>query len=137
MPPDGRALRLPERDVLRSVPQHELAELLQPLAALDDRREMIAGELTRLAREAGVAVREEQLGLADAAGVQQQLAGGRVAGRVLGPDAYVEVAHRDPRGLPAPARLDDLRVERQQLPECRDRLRCGVVLEPCGETEVA
>src|SRR5919204_2178962 len=61
-------LGLAERDVLRAVPEHELAQLLQALAAFDDRREVIPCELSRLAGEACVAVREEQLGLAEAAG---------------------------------------------------------------------
>src|SRR5919198_4363726 len=137
MLPAGRALRLPEGDVLRTVPEHALAELLQALAALDDRREVVAGELSGLAREARVPVREQQLGLADAAGIQQQLAGRGVARRVLGADADVEVSEWDPSRLPAPARLDDLAVERQQAAERGDRLRRGFLLQPRGEVEVA
>jgi len=76
---------LAKGDRLRAVPEHELAELLQSLAALDDRGEVIAGELPGLACEAGGAVGKEQLCLADAAGVQQELAGRGIARRVLRP----------------------------------------------------
>ena len=75
-----------------------------------------------------VAVREEQLGLADAAGVEQQLARRRVAGRVLGPDPELELAQGDPVRLAAPAAVDDLGLERQQPPERRDGRRRGLVL---------
>src|SRR5262249_2085936 len=136
-PPAGRALRLPEGDVLGAVPENELAQFLQALAALDDRREVVAGELPGLTGEARVAVGEEQLGLADAARVEHELPGGWVARGVLRPDADVEVAHRDPRGLTAPARLDDLRVEREQAAERRHRLRPRLLLEPRREAEVA
>ena len=62
-----------------------------------------------LLANAQCAVREEQLRLADAARVEQQLARGRVARRVLRPDAELEVAERDPVRLAAPAAVDDLR----------------------------
>jgi hypothetical protein len=119
------------------VPQNELPEPVQPFTARDDRGEVVARQLSRLAREARVAVWEEQLRLADAAGIEQQLAGGGIARRVLRPDADVEVAHRNPGGPATPAGLDELALERQQTPEGGDCLRRGVFLEPCREAKVA
>src|SRR5688500_4366885 len=83
------ALRLVERDVLRALPEHEPAELAQLLAALDDRREVVAREGASLARKARSAVREEDLGLAHAARVEEQLTRRRVARSALGTDAHV------------------------------------------------
>ena len=66
-----------------------------------------------LRREAHVAVREEDLGLRDSARVEHDLAGVRVAGRVLGAEPEVEIAERDPARLSAPADMDDPRLERK------------------------
>src|SRR5205814_8335697 len=103
MPPAGRASALAEGDVLCPVPEHELAELEQPLDALHDRREVVPGQLAGPAREARLPVREEQLGLADAARIEEQLPRRRVARRALRPEADLEGSERDPRGLAAPA----------------------------------
>src|SRR5690349_20754589 len=73
-----------EGDLLRAVPERETSELEQVLAALDDRREVVAGVRARLRAEGAVAVREEELGLGDAAGEEEQLARRGVAGCVLG-----------------------------------------------------
>ena len=48
---------------------------------------MIARQLAELAGEATCAIREQQLSLAIAAGIPEQLAGRRVAGMVLVADA--------------------------------------------------
>ena len=82
-----------------------------------------------------MAVREEQLGLADAARVEQQLAGRRVARRVLGADAELAVAPRDPVRLAAPAAVDDPVVERQDRAERRDGARRVRLLEAGAEGE--
>ena len=86
-------------------------------AALDDCREVVARQLTELAGEHRRAVGEQDLRLAVAAGVKQNLAGGRVTRRVLKADAELEVAERNPRRLTAPARLDQLALERQDALE--------------------
>src|SRR5207248_10547002 len=83
-----------------------------------------------LARELCRPVGEEKLHLADAAGVEQQLARRRVRGCVLRPDSDIELPKRDPAGLAAPARMDQLALERQQPPKGRDRLRRCTLLEP-------
>src|SRR5687768_2829404 len=134
---EASPLRLAEGDVLGAVPEHPSAQLTQVLVAGDDRGEVIPRECTRLARERDVAVREQELGLADATGVEDQLAGTRVARGVLRPDAHVEVAHRDPPALARPAHVDDLRVERQHLAEGRDGLGRRVILEAGREGEAA
>src|SRR2546423_3040868 len=112
MPRSCRALLLREGDRLRAPPQHDLTEILQAFAALHDRREVVPGQLAGLAREAGRAVGKEQLGLAHAAGIEQELARRGIARRVLRSDPHVELAERDPGGLAAPARLDELALER-------------------------
>src|SRR5262245_53845851 len=101
-------LRLAERDVLCPFPEHPAAELAQVLAPVDDRREVVPGKRSGFARERDVAVCQEELGLADAARIEDDLARARVARRVLRPDADVEVAHRDPAALSRPADVDDL-----------------------------
>src|SRR3954467_5586586 len=118
-----------EHDVLRTLPQRLLAERAQVLVALDDREEVVAGELADDAREEAPAVREQDLGLAEAAGVEQDLAGRGVARVVLEADADVELAERDPCRLAAPAHVDDLLLEREQLRERDARLRRALVLE--------
>ena len=67
---------------------------------------------TMLAKQRA-AVREQDLGLAHAARVDQDLARCRVARGVLGADAEVEVAERDPGRLAAPAHVDHPVAERE------------------------
>src|SRR3954466_3069270 len=98
---------------------------------------MVAGEEPGLARERGRAVREQDLGLADPARIEEQLAGRRVARRVLGAEADVEGAERDPARLAAPARVDDPALQRQQPPERVPRRRRELLLEPRDEPVVA
>src|SRR4029077_19039369 len=98
---------------LRAFPEREPAELLQLLGALDHRREVVRPEVARLRGEAAVAVREQELRLALPAGVERELAGMRVGGRVLGADAEVAVSPRDPVRLAAPAAVDDPLVHRE------------------------
>src|SRR4029450_953137 len=109
--------------------------LAKVVAAFDDRREVVPGELPRLRGEVDVAVREQDLGLRDASRVEDDLARVRIAGRVLRPEPQIEVAERDPAGLPGPADVDDPRLERQEAAECSDRLRRVRLLEACGELE--
>src|SRR5580700_5550410 len=90
-----------ENDVLRAFPQDELSKRRQLLGALLDGREMVARELAHLACEDGPAVGKQDLGLADAAGIQQKLTRRRVAGVVFVTEVHVEVAERDPRRLAA------------------------------------
>ena len=58
---------LSEDDLLRAFPGN-FFRAAQVLVALDDRREVVARELAGLRREVDVAVREQDLGLGDAAG---------------------------------------------------------------------
>lgn len=55
----------------------------QLLGALDDGREVVAGELPDLAGETDTAVEEQDLGLADAAGMEEELTGRRGTRGVL------------------------------------------------------
>src|SRR4051794_3661920 len=118
-----------EHDVLGTLPQRLLAERAQVLLALHDREEGVARELADDAREQAAPVRAQVRGPAEAAGVEQDLAGRRVARVVLEADAELELAERDPRGLAAPAHVDDLLLVRQQLRERGARLRRALLLE--------
>ena len=69
-----RPLFLAEDDLLRALPEELLPERAEVLVALDDRREVVPGELAGLRGEVDVAVREQDLRLRDAAGVEDDLA---------------------------------------------------------------
>src|SRR5262249_3533871 len=136
-PRSARASRALEPDRLRALPERLDAELAQPLAALRDGQEVVAGELAGLRREAAVAVREQELGLRDAARVPEQLAGRRIARGVLERHAEVEVAERDPARLAGPADVDHALLVRQQALERLAGARRALVLEPAREREGA
>src|SRR5205807_6559477 len=105
----GPDSRFGKADLLRALPEDLPAELAQVLVPVDDRREVVACELPRLAREVRVTIREQDLGLADAARVEDDLARVRIAGRVFWPEPEIELAEGDPAGLAAPADVDDPR----------------------------
>src|SRR5262245_6749072 len=109
--------RADEGDVLRALPEDRATHLTELLAPLDDCEEVVAGELADLAGEASAAVGKKDLGFAEAAGVEEDLAGGGMAGVVLIAHVQVELAEGDPAGLAAPARMDDLLLIRQQCGE--------------------
>src|SRR5579864_5674575 len=69
------ALLFGECDLLRAFPQDLPTQLSEAFHALVNRGEMVAGELSHLAGEESCAIREEDLGLAYAAGVEQQVSG--------------------------------------------------------------
>src|SRR5207302_6247984 len=119
------------------LPEHQRPELAQLVGALDDRCEVVARQHSRLARELRWPVWQEDLHLADPAGVEQQLPRPRIAGRVLRPDPYVELAERDPAGLAAPAGMDQFALEWKQPPERGDRLRRRALLEARLEARAA
>jgi len=95
-----------EDDVLSPFPEHATAELLEELATSLDGGEVIPRQRSSLAPEGGLAIRKDDLSLADAARVDQQLAGSGVGGRVLVAEPGLQISERDPRRLAAPARLD-------------------------------
>src|ERR687885_127900 len=104
------------------------------LTALDDRQEVIAGQL---AGKHGGTVGKENFRLAVAARIQQDLAGSWVAGVVLESHAHLAVAQRNPGCLPAPACLNDLVAEGQQRLEGGARPWRALFLEPRRELERA
>src|SRR5689334_21008266 len=116
LPRRSRAL---EDDVLCALPQTTPAEVGEVLVAGDHGQKVVAGELPHLRREAAGAVRNEDLRLTVAAGVEEDLPGRRVAGGVLEADAEIELAHGHPRRLTAPADMDDLVAEGEALEEGR------------------
>jgi hypothetical protein len=96
---------------------------------------MIARELTHLAGEQRRAIREQDLGFGEAAGIQEQLAGRGMRRVVLVTEADVEVAQGDPRRLAAPPRLDELLGQREQGLELLACLRRALGLEARCEAQ--
>src|SRR6202011_5206620 len=130
-------LRGLEADSLRTPPQHGLAQLRQILQTRGQRDEVIACELSHLAGEVHTAIGQQNLGLADAAGIKNDLAGRRIAGVVLVRNAEVEIAERHPDPLAAPAHMDSLALERHHLTEGRAGLWRQLFLKTGLEREVA
>src|SRR5271154_6439030 len=97
-----------EQDVLRALPQRHLPQCRQVLAALGDRQEMIAGELSDLAGKRHRAIGEQNFRFTDAARIKDNLARGRMARGILITQAEIELAERYPAALAAPAHVDDL-----------------------------
>src|SRR3954447_21223239 len=130
-PPHRLVSRLRLEDhVLGALPEHGPAQLTELIAAFGDGQEMVPGELADDAREAGSPVREQDLRLAEAARVEQDLARCGVARVVLERQVGLEVAERDPGRLAAPADVEDLVAERQHRLE--GGARGGRVGDPDG-----
>src|SRR6185503_20274739 len=72
---------------------------------------------------------EQDFGLADAAGIENDLARRGIAGVVLVGDAEIEIAERHPDRLAAPADMDRLALERHRLAKGGHGLRRQRVLE--------
>src|ERR1700704_4555322 len=98
---------------------------------------MVAGELAHFARKVHAAIGKKNLGLADAAGIKDDLAGRGIAGVVLVADAEVKIAERHPDPLAAPADMDHLAHERHRLAKRRAGLGRSFVLEAGLECKVA
>src|SRR5438445_10525732 len=64
------------------------------------------------------AIGQQDFGLADAAGIKDDLARRGIASVVFVGDAEIEIAERHPDPLAAPAHMDDLALERHRLAEC-------------------
>src|SRR6516165_8560370 len=96
-----------EEDVLRALPERHFAERRKLIGAFNDGEKMIAGELPHFAGKAHAAIGEENLGLADAAGIKDDLAGRGEARMVLVAEAEIEIAQRNPTSLAAPAHMND------------------------------
>jgi hypothetical protein len=111
--PEGFDSERLELDPLGPVLKGQPAQLGQVLGSRDDRQEVIAGELPDLAGETDAAIGEQDLGLADATGVKEELTGCRVARRVLVAEAEVQVAERNPARLAAPPHMDQTLPVRQ------------------------
>src|SRR5712671_3241245 len=93
--PEGFDSERLELDPLGPVLKGQPAQLGQVLGSRDDRQEVIAGELPDLAGETDAAIGEQDLGLADATGVKEELTGCRVARRV-GPVEAQNPPHTNP-----------------------------------------
>src|SRR4030081_1975110 len=98
---------------------------------------MVAGELAHLAGEMHAAIGEQNLGFADAAGIEDDLAGRGIAGVVLVRDAEIEIAKRHPDPLAAPAHMDRLALERHRLAKGRAGLGRQLFFKTGLERKVA
>src|SRR5688572_14655154 len=96
-----------EQDILRAVPQRALAERPELFGAFRDCQKMVAGKLSSLAAEIDRAVGEQDFRLADAAGVEDDLAGRRIAFGILITETDIEIAQGNPAGLAAPTHVND------------------------------
>src|SRR5687767_1206750 len=113
-------------DRLRALPERaspDLPQSILPAVVRLDRGEVIGRELADLRGGRAGAIREEDLALTDAAGIQREHPGRRMRRVVLVVDARAEVAVRDPGRLARPAAMDQLRIDRQHPPDGLDRLR--------------
>src|SRR6188508_70373 len=112
---------LADLDLLGALPEHPASDLAQPVEPAlvgDERREVVARQRADSGAEAAGAVREEDLALADLAGIDQQVARCRVRGVVLVPDIGTFLAERDPGGLPTPLAMDEPRTDGEPRQEC-------------------
>src|SRR5688572_12438533 len=86
-----RSQRL-ETDWLSTIPDHPAPQLRQLPVALHDSHDVVAAERPGLAGEHGLAVGDQDLGLADPQGMEQDLTGCRALCVILGADADIEAA---------------------------------------------
>ncbi len=126
-----------EPDLLGTLPEHGLAEFRQPIQPGCQRDEMVAGELTHFAGEVYPAIGQQNLGLADAARIKDDLTRRGIAGVVFIPDAKVEIAERKPDALAAPPDMDHLTFERHRAAKRGTGLGRQLIFETCLEREVA
>lgn len=98
---------------------------------------MIAGELAHLAGEVHAAIGEQNLGFADPAGIENDLAGRGIAGVIFKADAKIKITERHPDPLAAPAHMDGLALERHRPTEGRAGLGRQLFFEAGLEGEVA
>src|SRR6267142_2485045 len=104
---------------LSALPQGQAAELRQVLDSFDDGQEVIASELPDPAGETGTAIGEQDLSLADAAGMEEELTRGGVARRALVAEAEAKPTKWDPACFAAPPHVD------QALPVWEHALKSG------------
>src|SRR6202521_4614289 len=98
---------------------------------------MIARELAHLAGEMHTAISQQDFSFADAAGIENDLAGRWIAGVVFVRDTEIEIAERHPDPLAAPADMDSLAFEWHRLAERRAGLRRQLFLETRLECEIS
>jgi hypothetical protein len=89
-------------------PEDAVAELHQPVEIAGQRDEMVARQLPHLRGEGDPAIGQQDLGLADPAGIEDDLPRGREARVVLVAHAEIRVAERNPHALARPADMHDL-----------------------------
>src|SRR6516162_11657774 len=89
------------------------------------------------ARKMNAAIGQENFGLADAAGIENDLAGCRIAGVVFKADTEIEIAERHPYALAAPAHMDRLALERHRAAESRAGLGRQFLFEASLKREIS
>src|SRR6266568_1247794 len=119
-PPAGRASDFAKRDRLCAFPERPAAELLELLLPLDERREMVRPQVSRLRCEGAVPVGKEELRFALTARVEGEFA----------------VAPGNPVRLAAPAAVDDAVVEGEDPSERSHGLGRELLFEAREEAQV-
>src|SRR4029078_8008568 len=94
-----------DADRLGPLSQHRSAQFRESIEIGCDSNEMIACKLAHLARKSHAPIGDQDLGLADPAGIEKHLARRRVARVVLVGQPEILLAKRNPNRLPAPAHM--------------------------------
>src|SRR5262249_21486963 len=107
------------------------------LGSLDDGQEVIASQLSDLAAESHAAIGQQDLGLANAAGMEEELTRDGVARRVLVAEAEVKSTEWDPACLSAPPHVDQALAVRQHALKSGASQRSRGALKASPEREQA
>jgi hypothetical protein len=126
-----------KHDVLRAIPEHEFAQGAQIFATIHDGEKMVAGKLADFAGKLHGAVREQNFGLAQSAGIKNDFTRGRMACRIFMGQSEIKAAQRNPAALAAPAYVNYLLPVGQHGVEFGAGLWCGLNLHACRERERA
>ncbi len=126
-----------EDDLFRAFPKDLPTQGSQIVRSFGNGKEMVAGQLTDFAGEADPAIGEQNLGLADAARVKQDLTRCWETGVVFETQAQIERAEGDPAGLATPSNMDDAFPIRQQTAKFGAGKGGSLILEFCPEGKCA
>src|ERR1700728_979400 len=124
-----------ERDVLRSLPDHQPAHLTQ-IVAVADGEKVVAREWPTDGGERGHSVRHQDLSRALSGRIEQYLAWRWAMHRILRIEPDMQVFERHVRRLPAPPRLEQLGPEGQERDEGRAGHWRALLLECPSENQM-
>ena len=107
------------------------------LGSVDDGQEVIASQLSDLAAEAHAAIGEQDLGLANAAGMEEELTRNGVTRGVLVAEAEIKPTEWDPACLSAPSARGSTLAVRQHALKSEASQRSRGAFKACPERERA